>query len=216
VPCTSRLVRISKGVHVNGRAFTPQVLDLNEHASELLRQSPSKVDLLVVDGYVSGACEHVHVGASLKRSRHAETRFFNCRCDEFRLGRLLLELFTKSSETSLLSAATPQSAWSVAAKVIWIRGMFVTSVLHEAAAMLLRDKIGPEKSWDRQSAAELLSQSIHYLDIHGYCIRMHVWSDSKSCSCVCRAAALTIRRTCSGTTLTEFRQPIWCLCYAQK
>ncbi len=199
---------------MNGRAFTPQVLNLNEHASELLGQSPSKVDLLVVDGYEAGACEHVHVGASLKRSRHAETRLFDCRCDELRLGRLLLEIFTKFSETSLLSAASQQSTWSVAAKVIWIRGMFVTSVLPEAAAMLLPDKLGSER--DRQLAAELLSQSMHYLDIHGYYIHMHVWSDSRSCSCVCSAGALAIRRACTGTTPTEFRRPIWCLCYAQK
>jgi hypothetical protein len=61
-------MRISKCVHVNGRVFPPQVLNLNEHASEALRQSPSKVDLLVVDGYVAGACKHVQVGASLKRA----------------------------------------------------------------------------------------------------------------------------------------------------
>ena len=82
-----------------------------------------------------------------------------------------MELFTKSAETSLLSAASRQSAWSVAAKVIWIRGMFVTSALPEAAAMLLPCKFGTDHLWDRQSAAELLRESIQYLGAHGYCIR---------------------------------------------
>ncbi len=67
IPLRALLLHISKCVSVNDRAFTLQVLNLNAQASEALRQSPSSVDLLVVDGYVAGAFEHVHAGGSLKR-----------------------------------------------------------------------------------------------------------------------------------------------------
>ena len=130
--------------------------------SEALRQSPSKLDLLVVDGYsLKCALEHAHMNP-----------FCGYRCDEHRLSRLLLEIFVKLTEEFLpdgVPTARPQSSWSFVANVIWIRGMFLTSVSPDVAAAWRRCKPLDDKKYSNRvgSPEQLLNRSIRYLEAHG-------------------------------------------------
>lgn len=99
-------------------------------------------------------------------------------CDEFRLARVLLEIFTKLGQPDLLNAtAQPQVSWSFVAQVIWIRGNFATSVLRAGADAvqqcrnLIIDGRRITQEWAfGQSAEELLDASINFLNLHGYSV----------------------------------------------
>ena len=92
-------------------------------------------------------------------------------CDEFRLARLLLEIFTKLNDHDLLGPPRPQADWGLVAHVIWVRGMFATSVLEPGSRAMRQCKMGPRggSEWaSEQSAESLYKAAVHFLELHGY------------------------------------------------